>query len=160
MVIRCVYQIETDVIKMEKRFTTEEMGKMVLEQSKGESLVNYMRERFVIWFINVQDGFVEIFVDDNELGIDEDIYSVEEEMFDRNFYVHDELLKNLGIDLSGEEISWVMEHSQVVFYPLSDASELGELAIERFDKRWVNSVYSEDLQEILDELADDLINPE
>lgn len=150
---------------MEKRFTTEEMGKMVLEQAKGESLVNYMRERFVIWFINVQDSFVEIFVDDNELGIDEDTYSVEEEMFDRNFYVHDELLKNLGIDLSGEEVSWVMEHSQVVFYPLSDASklgeasELGELAIERFDKRWVNSVYSEDLQEILDELADDLINP-
>ena len=68
MVIRCMYQIETDVIKMEKRFTTEEMGKMVLEQAKGESLVNYMRERFVIWFINVQDSFVEIFVDDNELG--------------------------------------------------------------------------------------------
>ena len=137
---------------MEKRFTTEEMGKMVLEQSKGESLVNYMRERFVIWFINVQDGFVEIFVDDNELGIDEDTYSVEEEMFDRNFYVHDELLKNLGIDLSGEEVSWVMEHSHVVFYPLSDTSELGELAIERLYKRWVNSVYSEDLQDILDEL--------
>ena len=39
MVIRCVYQIEMDVIKMEKRFTTDEMGKMVLEQSKGESLV-------------------------------------------------------------------------------------------------------------------------
>ena len=106
---------------MEKRFTTEEMGKMVLEQAKGESLVNYMRERFAIWFINVQDSFVEIFVDDNELGIDEDTYSVEEEMFDRNFYVHDELLKNLGIDLSGEEVSWAMEHSQVVFYPLSDA---------------------------------------
>ena len=106
---------------METRFTTEEMGKMVLEQAKGESLVNYMRERFVIWFINVQDSFVEIFVDDNELGIDEDTYNVEEEMFDRNFYVHDELLKNLGIDLSGEEVLWVMEHSQVVFYPLSDA---------------------------------------
>ena len=144
---------------MEKRFTTEEMGKMVLEQAKGESLVNYMRERFVIWFINVQDSFVEIFVDDNELGIDEDTCIVEEEMFDRNFYVHDELLKNLGIDLSGEEISWVMEHSQVVFYPLSDASEFGGLAIERFDKRWVNSVYSEDLQEILDGLVDDLENP-
>ena len=137
---------------MGKRFITEEMGKMVLEQAKGESLVNYMRERFVIWFINVQDSFVEIFVDDNELGIDEDTYSVEEEMFDRNFYVHDELLKNLGIDLSGEEVSWVMEHSQVVFYPLSYTSELGELAIERFYKRWVNNVYSEDLQEILDDL--------
>ena len=121
MVIRCIHQIETDVIKMGKRFITEEMGKMVLEQAKGESLVNYMRERFVIWFINVQDSFVEIFVDDNELGIDEDTYSVEEEMFDRNFYVHDELLKKLGIDLSGEEVSLVMEHSQVVFYPLSDA---------------------------------------
>lgn len=142
---------------METRFTTEEMGKMVLEQAKSESLVNYMRERFVIWFINVQDSFVEIFVDDNELGIDED--RVEEEMFDRNFYVHDELLKKLGIDLSGEEVSWVMEHSQVVFYPLSYTSELGELAIERFDKRWVNSVYSEDLQEILDGLVDDLENP-
>ena len=145
---------------MEKRFTTDEMGKMVLEQSKSGALANYMRERFVIWFINVQDGFVEIFVDDNELGIDEDKYSVEEEMFDRNFYVHDELLKNLGIELSGEEVSWVMEHSHVVFYPLSYASELGELAIERFDKRWVNSVYSEDLQEILDGLVDDLVNPE
>ena len=106
---------------METRFTTEEMGKMVLEQAKGESLVNYMRERFVIWFINVQDSFVEIFVDDNELGIDEGTYRVEEEMFDRNFYVHDELLKKLGIDLSGEEVSLVMEHSQVVFYPLSYA---------------------------------------
>ena len=157
--VRCVYQTETDVIKMEKRFTTEEMGKMVLEQAKGESLVNYMRERFAIWFINVQDRFVEIFVDDNELGIDEDTYRVDEEMFDRNFYVHDELLKKLGIDLSGEEVSWVMEHSQVVFYPLSYASELGELSTERFDRRWVNSVYSEDLQEILDDLVDDLANP-
>ena len=157
--IRCIYQIETDVIKMEKRFTTEEMGKMVLEQAKSEALVNYIRERFVIWFINVQDSFVEIFVDDNELGIDEGTYRVEEEMFDRNFYVHDELLKKLGIDLSGEEVSLVMEHSQVVFYPLSYASELGELSTERFDRRWVNSVYSEDLQEILDELVDDLANP-
>ena len=50
---------------METRFTTEEMGKMVLEQAKSESLVNYMRERFVIWFINVQDSFVEIFENDN-----------------------------------------------------------------------------------------------
>ena len=52
-----------------------------------------------------------------------------------------------------------MEHSQVVFYPLSYASELGELSTERFDRRWVNSVYSEDLQEILDDLVDDLANP-
>ena len=33
-----------------------------------------------------------------------------------------------------------------------------ELAIERFYKRWVNNVYSEDLQEILDDLVDDLEN--
>ena len=71
--------------------------------------------------ITVPDNTLANKRNDNEIGIDEDTYRVDEEMFDRNFYVHDELLKKLGIDLSGEEVSWVMEHSQVVFYPLSYA---------------------------------------
>lgn len=150
---------------MEERFTTEEMGKMVLEQAKGEKLKKYMDERFSIWFINVQDSFVEIFVDDNELSYDAyDMHDSEgaidaEELYDYNFYVHDELLKSLGIDIEGEEVSWVMEHSNIEFYPLSEACELNELALEMHEKRFSSGVYSEDLKEILDELANDLINP-
>ena len=39
---------------MEKRFTTEEMGKMVLEQAKSEALVNYMKESMLLIGVNAQ----------------------------------------------------------------------------------------------------------
>ena len=135
--VRYIYQTETDVIKMEKRFTTEDMGKMVLEQAKGESLVNYMNEHFERWFAGRRDETIEIFIDDDEIG---DEYLRD---YDCNFEIHDELLKSIGIDLEGEQLSWVMEHSYVELYKMSEAFSMEEIARDRKDGKYDDCVFSQ-----------------
>ena len=122
---------------MEERFTTEEMGKMVLEQAKSEKLVKYMNDNFERWFANRRDETVEIFVEDNELG---DEYLDD---YDCNFDIHDELLKSIGIDLDGELLSWVMEHSYVELYKMSEAFSMEEIARDRKDGKCDDCVFSQ-----------------
>ena len=138
--VRCIYKIETDVIKMGKRYITEEMGKIVLEQAKSEKLKKYLDEHFNKWFVNVQYGWVEVFIDDAEL---ED-YS-EEDLFDQNFDLHDELLTSIGIDLMGEELSWVMEDSNVELFRISKAEKLDVIAKRLKNGRYTESMFSESL---------------
>lgn len=125
---------------MEKRFTIEEMGKMVLEQAKGEKLKKYLDEHFNKWLVNAQYGWVEVFIDDAEL---ED-YS-EEDLFDQNFDLHDELLTSIGVDLMGEELSWVMEYSNVELYRISEAEKLDVIAKRLKNGRYTECMFSESL---------------
>lgn len=122
---------------METRFTTEEMGKMVLVLAQGEKLVDYMNDNFERWFASRRDETVEIFVEDNELG---DEYLDD---YDYNFDIHDELLKSIGIDLEGELLSWVMEHSYVELYKMSEAFSMEEIARDRKDGKYDDCVFSQ-----------------
>lgn len=122
---------------METRFTTEEMGKMVLVLAQGEKLVDYMNDNFERWFASRRDETVEIFVEDNELG---DEYLDD---YDCNFDIHDELLKSIGIDLEGEPLSWVMEHSYVELYKMSEAFSMEEIARDRKDGKYDDCVFSQ-----------------
>lgn len=132
------------MFKMETRFTTEEMGKMVLEQAKSEKLVKYMDYRFERWFASRRNETVEIFIDDDELeDCGDDV------LFEQNFDLHDELLKSVGINLEGEPLSWVMEHSYVEMYKMSEAFSMEEIARDRKDGKYADCVFSELVENVL-----------
>lgn len=109
--------------------THEEFGEMMVEWINKGKLSSYLEENFDKWLLFYHGSSAEVFIPEDEI----DTYDEGNKGYEDLFWIADKVLKENGLELEGEEVSWVTDRiseGTLTMHSFSDMLPYNELGLE------------------------------
>ena len=129
--------------------THEEFGEMMVEWINNGKLSSYLEENFDKWLLFYKGSSAEVFISEDGIDTYDDNKGYED-----LFWIVDKVLKENGLELEGEDVSWATDRISegvLTVNSLSDMFPYNELNLEfnNEDKLLYVDGDSETIKEIL-----------
>lgn len=107
-------------VSMMVNFTNEEFDEVMVEWINEGKLKEYLDNKFNKWLVFYHGSSAEVFISDDEI----DTYDEENKGYEDLFWIVDEAMNENGMELEGEEVSWVTDRISEGTLTVNSLSEM------------------------------------